>query len=69
MLFIDFENRRRVRINGRATIIDDQTAYAKLWPLARRYVGVSVEQVYGNCRARIPRMRLLPPADSEFQEE
>lgn len=69
MLFIDFETRRRVRINGRASIIDEQTAYAKLWPLALRYVGVSVEQVYGNCRARIPRMQMLPPTDSEFQDE
>lgn len=69
MLFIDFETQRRARINGRAIIIDDQHAYAKTWPLAQRYVQVTVEQVFGNCRARIPRMKLITSTDSEFQDE
>ena len=66
MLFIDFESRRRMRVNGRADVIEDQHAYADLWPLAQRYVMVTVEQVFGNCPARIPRMKLIPPADSEL---
>lgn len=73
MLFIDFESRRRVRINGRAHVVeaDVEGEYApeSPWPLAERCVQVTVEQVYGNCRARIPRMRLLAPSDSEFQDE
>jgi len=69
MLFIDFESRLRVRINGRATLIEDRHAYAELWPLAQRYVQVDAEQFYGNCRARIPRMKLVTPTDSEFQDE
>lgn len=69
MLFIDFESRHRVRINGRANIIKDRHAYAELWPLAQRYIQVSVEQVFGNCQSRIPRMKLITPLDSAFQDE
>lgn len=69
MLFIDFEKRRRLRINGCAEIINDARAHADLWPLAERYVEVTVKQVFGNCGARIPRMKLIAPMDSEFQDE
>lgn len=69
MLFIDFESRFRVRINGRANIIEDRQAYVDAWPLAQRYVQVSVDQAFGNCRSRIPRMKLITPLDSEFQDE
>ena len=69
MLCIDFERRLRVRINGRARVIEDRAAHAETWPLAQRYVEVRVVQVYGNCRARIPRMRLVPPCDGVFQDE
>ena len=69
MLFIDFERRLRVRINGRASIIEDRQAYADLWPLAQRYIQVDVVQAFGNCPSRIPKMRLLPPSDSFFQDE
>lgn len=69
MLFIDFESRRRLRINGRAHVIEDKHAHESVWPLAERYVQVTAEQVYGNCRARIPRMKLLAPGDSEFHDE
>lgn len=69
MLFIDFDTRRRLRINGRAEIIDDARSFSDLWPLAQRYVRVAVEQVFGNCNARIPRMKLIVPSDSELQDE
>ena len=69
MLFIDFESRLRMRINGRAKIIEDQHVYSNVWPLAQRYIQVETEQVYGNCRARIPRMKLITPTDSELQDE
>lgn len=64
MLFIDFQSRTRVRLNGRAHIIETQTAYADIWPLAQRYVQVTTEQVFGNCKARIPLMTLVLPTDS-----
>lgn len=69
MLFIDFESRLRMRINGGVTIIEDRRTHADLWPLAQRYVQVTAEQVYGNCRSRIPHMKLVKPTDQEFQNE
>ncbi len=65
MLFVDFQHRARVRVNGRAEIIDDKGAFADIWPLAQRYVRVTVAQAYPNCKARIPRMTMtLADADS-----
>ena len=69
MLFIDFESRRRVRINGRASIIEDVHTYAETWPLAQRYIQVTVEQTFGNCQKHIPYMKLMPLIDSVFQDE
>lgn len=69
MLFIDFQSRTRARINGLAEIIENQTTHSDIWPLSQRYVKVTAEQVYGNCKARIPRMTLVPPTDSEFHDE
>lgn len=69
MLFVDFETRFRLRLNGRAGIVEDPLAHADIWPLAQRYVSVEVEQVYRNCKARVPRMALVPPSDSELQDE
>ena len=69
MLFVDFERRARVRINGAAEIIEDASMYANIWPLAQRYLRVTPSQVYGNCKARIPKMVLVPPSDSFFQDE
>ncbi|MBI5783249.1 MAG: pyridoxamine 5'-phosphate oxidase family protein [Gammaproteobacteria bacterium] len=69
MLFIDFQHRTRVRLNGRAEVIEDQKAYSDVWPLAQRYVRATAVQVYSNCKARIPRMMLVPPTDSEFHDE
>jgi predicted pyridoxine 5'-phosphate oxidase superfamily flavin-nucleotide-binding protein len=65
MLFICFESQRRVRVNGRASIIEDRQAYAELWPLAQRYVQVTVEQAYDNCQSRIPRMKLVTGYEKE----
>ncbi len=56
MLFIDFQAQRRMRLNGLASIIDDASCYANIWPNAAQYVRVTAQQVYGNCRARIPLM-------------
>ncbi len=55
MLFIDFSHQQRLRINGKAEVLDDEE-------LRRWFVGsiqvvkVTVEQVYRNCSARIPKL-------------
>lgn len=59
MLFIDFNRRSRVRINGIANIFEANPEIKKMWPGAQAFVRVQTEQVYGNCPARIPRMALL----------
>ena len=56
MLFIDFENALRLRINGKVKIIEDVNLYQELWPGAQRYIKVTVDQVFGNCRKRIPKL-------------
>ena len=68
MLFMDFEQRSRARVNGRAEIIEQEPAFATVWPTAQRFIKVSVQQAYPNCRARIPRMQLVPPGDAWFDE-
>lgn len=55
ILFIDFPNAQRLRVNGSASIIDDPVTYREIWTTALRYVQVTVEQVFGNCSKRIPR--------------
>lgn len=57
MLFIDFENARRLRINGNIKIIEDAKLYQELWPGAQRYVEVSIDQLFGNCDKRIPKLK------------
>lgn len=69
MLFIDFQSRTRVRVNGCAEIIEDKTAYSDIWPLAQRHIKVTAEQVYGNCKARIPKMTLVLPTDNDFHDD
>lgn len=60
MLFIDFNLRLRLRINGAAHIVTDCNLYKEEWPTAQRFVQVKVEQAYGNCPSRIPRLKLAP---------
>ncbi len=59
LLFIDFADGARLRVNGSATVHDDPARLA-LFPRARRVVRVQVEQVVPNCAAHIP--RLVPAA-------
>lgn len=68
MLFIDFESRRRVRVNGRAQLVERWPEMSLLWPSAQGFIKVTTEQVYPNCRARVPRMRMEAPPDHLFQE-
>lgn len=56
MLFMDFERQRRFRVNGVATIAEADDQIRAIWPTAQAAVIVTVEQAYGNCQARIPRL-------------
>jgi predicted pyridoxine 5'-phosphate oxidase superfamily flavin-nucleotide-binding protein len=64
MLFIDFERRERVRVNGRAEV-SEAAALRALFPGAARVVRVEVEEVFRNCRSYLPRMRVVEPARSQ----
>ncbi|WP_068081570.1 pyridoxamine 5'-phosphate oxidase family protein [Polycladidibacter stylochi] len=56
MIFIDFTKQTRIRLNGTASIRDVEELEKAMWPNAQAIVEVIPEQVYGNCRARIPKM-------------
>jgi len=56
-LFIDFSDGGRLRINGRAEIIEGNEAKA-MFADADRVVVISIEQVIPNCNAHIPRLNL-----------
>jgi predicted pyridoxine 5'-phosphate oxidase superfamily flavin-nucleotide-binding protein len=68
LLFVDFQQRARARVNGDAEIIEDRSAHQDLWPTALRYVRVTVRQAYPNCKARIPPMAFVPLPDAFFDE-
>lgn len=55
LLFMDFAHGDRLRVNGRAAIVEDQGDYGRIWSTAPRYVRIGVEQVFWNCARRIPR--------------
>lgn len=67
MLFVDFEHRRRARINGTAQIREADDDIRAVWPMAQAAVLVAVEQAYGNCPARIPRMRRIDSEELMFE--
>lgn len=67
MLFVDFDRQRRARVNGAAAIHRPDASVAALWPMAQAYVEVRVEQAYGNCAARIPRMQIHEGSDMVFR--
>jgi len=62
MLFIDFSDGARLRVNGSATI-HDEGPMLELFANARRVVTVDIEQVVPNCSAHIPKM--IPVAESD----
>lgn len=55
MLFINFETQRRLRINGRAEIIEDPEIVSQ-FPGAERMVKVTIEQAFPNCSRYIHKM-------------
>jgi predicted pyridoxine 5'-phosphate oxidase superfamily flavin-nucleotide-binding protein len=62
-LFIDFTDGARLRVNGRAEILEGEEA-RQLFADAERAVLVSIERVVPNCSAHIPRLQFAqePPA-------
>jgi len=70
LLFIDFEGRKRIRLNGVATVDDDDPLLAD-YPEAQLVVRVRATQVFPNCPRYIheyrlvARSRFVPKADCE----
>jgi uncharacterized protein len=58
LLFMDFENPRRMRINGTATLHEQDPLLAG-FPGAQFLVRVRTEQIFRNCPRYIPKMRLV----------
>jgi len=56
MIFIDFANAIRARVNGTAAIIENSETHSDIWSTAHRYIEVTVEQAYWNCPQRIPKL-------------
>lgn len=55
LLFIDFNDGARLRVNGRA-VIHDTGEFKVLFPEAPRVVVVDVEQVVPNCTNHVPHL-------------
>ena len=66
MLFVDFEQPNRLRVNGVATVVDDDPLVATM-PGAILVVRVQTTQVFPNCSRYIHKMQ--PVARSEFVPE
>jgi uncharacterized protein len=70
LLFIDFQRRRRLRLNGTASVFLDD-ALLESWPGARQVVRVTVREVFPNCPRYIhhyelvERSRFVPHAGVE----
>ena len=58
LLFIDFEGRKRVRLNGIASI-DEQDPLMREWPEAQFVVRVRATEVFPNCPRYIHQYRLV----------
>jgi len=57
MLFIDFTEQRRARVNGGAHIIEPTAQTRDLWPDAQAIIRVDVTEAFNNCSARIPKLK------------
>jgi len=57
MLFIDFADGARLRVNGRASV-HDEGEYKALFPDQPRVILVEIEQVVPNCAAHVPKLVL-----------
>jgi predicted pyridoxine 5'-phosphate oxidase superfamily flavin-nucleotide-binding protein len=58
LLFIDFENQKRMRLNGEATLHRDDTLMRE-YPEAQFIVRVRAREVFANCPRYIHKMKLV----------
>jgi predicted pyridoxine 5'-phosphate oxidase superfamily flavin-nucleotide-binding protein len=58
LLFLDFEGRRRMRVNGVASVADDDPLLAD-YPEAQLVVRVAVAEVFPNCPRYVHEYRLV----------
>ena len=58
LLFLSFEQPRRLRVNGTATVSADDSAIG-LFPGAQLLVRVTPQRVFPNCPRYIPQMQML----------
>ena len=61
LLFLDFESPGRRRVNGLASLSDDDPLLAK-FPEAQLIVRVRATEIFGNCPRFVHRMQLVEPA-------
>ena len=61
LLFIDFERQSRLRVNGTASLSDDDPLL-KTFSGAQLIVRVHAERIFPNCPRYIPKMQLLEPS-------
>jgi len=61
MLFIDFDQQRRMRVNGHATVDPADPLLAEFHE-AQLIVRVAVREVFGNCPRYIHRMQMVEPS-------
>jgi len=60
-LFLNFEQPKRLRVNGTATVSADDGAMG-LFPGAQLVVRVTPRQIFPNCPRYIPQMQLVEPS-------
>ncbi len=58
LLFIDFEQPQRLRVNGRATVLADDPLLVR-YPGAELLLRIAVNHVFGNCPRYVPTMRMV----------
>ncbi|MEK7223670.1 MAG: pyridoxamine 5'-phosphate oxidase family protein [Pseudomonadota bacterium] len=68
LLFIDFENQKRMRLNGEATLHRDDPLMAE-YPEAQFIVRVRAREVFANCPRYIHKMKLVQRSRFVPQQE
>jgi uncharacterized protein len=68
LLFIDFENQKRMRLNGEATLHRDDPLMA-VYPEAQFIVRVRAREVFANCPRYIHKMKLVQRSRFVPQQE
>lgn len=61
MLFLSFEQPKRLRVNGTAVVSSDDEAMA-LFPGAQLLVRVTPRHIFPNCPRYIPKMQIVEPS-------